>query len=908
MCAKSGAGKTCAAFFCDIISRMEKFIDIHAKEKDEILQILDFHIERGITQKEAQKRKEKFGPNIPVKKKDKTDLDILLKQFKNPLVLILLGATFLSAAFSSLADAAIVFLALFVNIAIGFLQEKKADKIFESLSKQLEEKVTVIRDGVKISVDASDLVPGDVMLIEAGKKISADARILDSQNLKLDESALTGESVAQEKFDCVCEAGTPLHKRKNIVYAGTLVVDGLGKAVVFATGENTEFGKIAKETDMSEDTNTPIQKKVAKLSKIIAFAMLGISAVIVVLAFMQGVPASELLLLVIALAVASVPEGLPAAIAVALAVGMERILKHGGLVKYPAAAEALGSVDFILTDKTGTLTSGNMTLEKTIPFRCVEEGCKDSRDNIEVLKAAVLASDAFLEEKDGKLQVHGRPIERAIIEAGIKNNLRQDELFASAYSRLDFIPFSSARRFAISLNSDPKQGQFAYLSGAPESLLDLSDYVLINGESVKFDENQKKEFVKIQSDLSLQGKRLTAVARAHVDSLDFFKENKSAKVPTTFLGFLSFEDEVRDSAIKAVKEAQKMGTEVIMLTGDNKDTAFAIAKRTDIAQNKFQVILGSDFENLNEKEILNLLNKSNKPLRVFSRMLPDQKKRLVSVLQKAGYSVAMTGDGINDAPALALANIGIAVESGTDVAKAAADMILLKSSFVSISFAIKEGRRVLGNIYKIIVYLLSTSVSETILIGTALAFGGPLPLLPSQLLWHNLIEGGLMNFPFAFDKEIKNTGALAKNKKEFERKNYIFAAYLAVLFSSLLLGLYAYMLYENFNIDSIRTVLFVTFSTSGFFLALSLRNIFKPVWLSNPFANNYLNIALAVNMLLLVLAFTFEPLRELLGLKVPGRLELMLILFVALVKWIGIELIKFFIFILPDGFLKRTSK
>ncbi len=887
---------------------MQKIENPHSISKDELLNILNVKSGSGLEKQELKKRLDIFGYNIAVSAKDKNAFDILIKQFKNPLVLILLVAVVLSAAFSSFLDAFIILLALLVNVAIGFLQERKAGRIFEALSKHLDEKVTVLRDASKVLIDSKELVPGDIVLLEAGKKIPADLRVLESQNLKVDESALTGESEPVEKRDCICPENTALHERENMLYAGTLILDGMAKAVVVYTAEDTEFGKIAKESKTDDEEKTPVQKKVEKLSRVIAGVMIIVSIVIVTLAYMQGLPASELLLLVIALAVASVPEGLPAAIAATLAVGMERVLKHGGLVKYPAAAEALGSVDYILTDKTGTLTSGQMNLVKKIAFECIEKAdCSNTKDKDEIIKAAVLASDAYLEKTESGVEIHGRPIERAIIEDGIKQGFRQDDMFENLYTRLDFIPFSSARRFAVSLNKDPKFGSIAYLSGAPETLIEKASFVYIDGESVRFTDEMKKRFLDVQSELSAQAFRLTAVAKVHTDSLDMFKSEKGEYPALVFLGLMVFEDEVRDSAVRAVKDAQNMGTEVLMLTGDNKDTALAIAKRVNIASENEQVILGTDFENLNDKEILKAVQRKDKPLRVFARMLPRHKKHLIKVLQKGGFAVAMTGDGINDAPALSLANIGIAVESGTDVAKSAADMILLKSSFESISFAIKEGRRVLINIYKTIVYLLSTSVSETILIGVALSFGGPLPLLPSQLLWHNLIEGGLMNFPFAFDKEMKNTDILSQNKKDFERRNYIFAAYLAILFSSLLLFAYAFMLYMNFSIEAIRTVLFVTFSTSGFFLALSLRNIFKPVFMSNLFSNPYLNIALAVNIFLLLVAFILEPLRNILGIEIPGKAELVIILFIALVKWIGIELIKFFLFILPSRRARKNT-
>ncbi len=872
----------------------------YAKEAKDLLQILATDMNKGLSEPEAKKRLEEFGKNKIQKKKERTSLEIIIAQLSNPLVVILIFAFAMSYLLFSKVDAAIVLAAIVLNVFIGYMQEKKASGIFKKLESKIEKTLSVLRDGKEQSIVAEDLVPGDIVFIEAGKSIPADLYILESQNLKVDESALTGESVAVDKEVTVLDEETPLHKRKNILFAGTLVLDGLAKALVIRTADNTELGKIADDVDVSYESNTPIQKKMAKLSQIIAISIASISIALVLLAIYRGYEIKEAVFLVIALAVAAVPEGLPAAISVALAVGMERILKKGGLVKYPAAAESLGSVDYILTDKTGTLTSGKMSLSQLRSYGSSFENENQnlSQDQLSILRAATLASDAYFELKDGKLVAHGRPIEKAIILKAQEKGLNQKEMFENGFERLDFIPFSSARRFAVSLNRDKDFGTRAYLSGAPETLLALSKYLFFNGETVLFDEEKKKEFNDLQSRLSSEGKRLTAVAMTNVASLDDFKKGSYEDLKITFLGFLVFEDAVRESVPPAIDAAHKMGLKVLMLTGDNKETAIAIAKKSNILNendSNESAILGIDFEKLSDKEVLRRVEKKN-GLRVFARMLPRHKKRMMSILQNAGYSVAMTGDGINDAPALSVANIGIAVESGTDVAKAAADMILLKGSFASISFAIKEGRRVLSNIYKIIVYMLSTSFGEMVLISVALIFGGPLPLLPSQLLWHNIVEGGLMNFPFAFDKETKNTGRLAKDKDEFEKKHFIFAAYLAVIFSSLLLLAYLYMLQHSASIESIRTVMFVTLSTSGFFLALSLRNVFKPFWRSKPFSNTYLNIALAVNIFLLLLTFLIEPLRNILGLVVPGVFEIEIIVVIALLKWLGIELTKYFIF------------
>ncbi len=873
----------------------------HAMTVSELAEALQTNIKTGLNEKQVKSRLKEYGSNTIAKQKDKSVADVFLSQLKSPLVIILFVAFVLSLAFFGLLNALTIFIALVLNILIGFYQEKKADKIFKTLSEQVEDSCTVVRDSQHLEIKTEDLTIGDIVILEAGRKVPADMRLFDVQNLRINESVLTGEWQAVEKHGGVMKEDCQISDCKNMAYAGTLSVDGMAKGIVIAVGENTEFGKISASLESTEKLLTPIQKKIVQLSKYISFAVLLLVVSISALALYRGIGIGEVVLLAVALAVAAVPEGLPAAIAVTLAVGMQRILKKGGLVKYPAAAETLGSVDFVLTDKTGTLTRGQMTLTQLRTISSLDKNIdiKDNPDALLALRAAVLASDAFFKKDDtGEIRAHGRPIEKAIINKAKSLDIFQTHLFENGFERLDFVPFSSKRRFAISLNKDPELGAKIYLSGAPETLVNISKFVLKNGESVLFTDEMKKSMQDLQRKLSSLGMRMTAVAFVKQDGItDELKDaDASSVLPATFLGFLVFEDLVRDSVPQAVLSSKKMSVEVMMLTGDHQETAFSIAQSCHIAESPSQVVSGEEFSKMDDQTVMSRIRQVENPLRVFARMLPEHKLRMAKLLQARGFVIAMTGDGINDAPALSAANIGIAVESGTDVAKAAADMILLKNSFTGISFAIKEGRRVLINIYKIIVYLLSTAAAETVLIGTALVLGGPLPLLPAQLLWHNIIEGGLMNFPFAFDKTDKKSGKLAHNMSDFEKKHYLFSLYLAVLFTAVLLGIYGFMLQINFPLAQLRTVLFITFSTTGFMLALSLRNIYKPLWRAKPFSNPYLNLAITFNMLLLVLLFSIPQMREFLSLAVPDSIAIELIVFASFVKWMGIELIKYFVF------------
>ncbi len=851
---------------------------------------LDTDLESGLTEEEALSRIKIFGENYLKTTSNNSYISLIYRQIKNPMAILLLAAIILSFFFFSFIDTVFMAMILLINVAIGVYQEKRAGDVFASMSKQVSNKLTVIRSGKKRLLDSRFLVPGDLVLVEAGKKIPADMRVISTDSVMTDESSLSGESRPKLKKDTVLKEDTEMFDRENILYASSLLLQGFGTALVLATGKDSYYGKMAKKMDLAEEVATPIQKKTKKLTLYITGIILLIMSIVAALAFWRGYSLSDIGLISISLAVSAIPEGLPAAIITALALGMERILKKGGLVKYPAAAEALGSVDYILSDKTGTLTSGNMELTDCVSLAKIQN-LNSEQDDKQVLRSAVLASDAYMERKKDKgFVAQGRPIERAIIEAGVKSGFSQDQMFENGYERLAFAPFSSNSRFAASLNKDKSGGVFIHISGAPEALIEKSKYVLLNGKSVLFSDKLKKVFLEKQNEISSQGKRMTAAAICKTcSSLD---DLNSGQAPITFLGFMIFEDEVRDSVKSAIKEANDLRVAVLMLTGDHPQTALSIAKKVGIADDKSRLLTGSELKDLSDKDIFKAIKNKKTSLRVFARMLPEQKMRIAKILQRNGYAVAMTGDGINDAPALYGAEIGIAVESGTDVAKAAADMILLKNSFSVISFALKEGRRILLNIYKIIIFMLSTAMGETVLLSVALLAGGPLPLLPSQLLWHNMVEGGLMNFPFAFDKNNNALSLSGKRKKDFEKNVYKFTAYTTFVFSVILLSLYLIFLKLALPIEELRSLLFITMSTSGFVLAFVLKNLYKSVFRTSLFNNKVLNLAISFNLLLLIATFTFRSLRELLQLAPVNSFDLSIIFSVMFVKLVLIEFIK----------------
>ena len=868
------------------------------KKLSQLKELLNGDFTHGLSEKQVKERLKEHGPNAIVKEFNGVVFIKLLSQIFNPLNLILIAALILSLIFFSVIDAGLILIALLINIIVGFWQERKADKIFATLSSKLETKTTVIRDGLKKVVSAKELVPGDVIVLQAGQMTPADARLFEVSELVVDESSLTGESRHITKSTEVILDNTPVYKHFNMVFAGSLIKEGTGKAMVVSTGMDTEFGKIAKDSQNIHITLSPTQTRMRKLALYLGATLFVLSAVVASTAFLKGYSLYESALIMVALAVSAVPEGLPAAIMVALAVGMERILKRDGLVKNSASAETLGSVDYILTDKTGTITSGNMELKGTASLA---EAYKDadpilSAQNTarQILEAATLASDAFFEVNDkGVKTAMGRPIEKAIIKTSAEYGLSQDAMFNSGYARKRLVSFSSHRRYAISLNDHPVYGSVVLLSGAPEALMRISAFVQEENGTREFTDDKKKVFLRYQERLSSQGYKTTAVAQVVSSKISqSLIDGKRGDEKIVFLGLLVFADEVRVDVKDAIKYAQDMGVGVLMVTGDHSATALAVAKEVGLADSNDQVVSGVDFESMSDEEVYRRLQN----IKIFARMLPAQKKRLIQILQNHNLKVAMTGDGVNDAPALALADIGVVVESGTDIAKEAGDLILLKNSFSVISFAVQEGRRLTLNIYRTIIFMVSTSFGELALLSGAVFAGAPLPLLPQHLLWHNMVEGGLMNFPFAFEKNVKNTKSL-KDFKRVPRKSAKFTVLYGFLSSALLLALYAILLKLNFEEKEFRTIMFLSLSLSGFVMAMSLKNFYYPIWKINIFDNKFLNISIIANLSLLYIAFIFDPIKDMLQLVRPNYTDFWIIAIFLLLTLVVLEMVKYVLFI-----------
>ncbi|NQV93031.1 HAD-IC family P-type ATPase [Candidatus Kaiserbacteria bacterium] len=879
----------------------------HATSIVDTLKMFKVEHVHGLSTEDVENRLKLYGKNILQKRRSLGFLGVVIKQFRGPLIVILLLAGVATVFLHEYLDSLVIFIALLINVIIGSFQERRASQAFEKLNQSQEKHATVIRDGAKVIVLAEELVVGDIVILEGGMYIPADLRLIESSELSVNEAILTGEwiSVSKEASQ-IHKEQAPLGERTNMAWMGTLVSSGYGQGVVVYTGKETQMGAIAKLLQSEVVRATPLQQSVHNIARLLVYIILGSATVIFLLGILHGESVSNMLLVVIAIAVASMPEGLPAAVTIVLAIGMEAILKEGGLVRNLLAAETLGSTTIVLTDKTGTLTEAKMKLFGLYTLEGVEDGVSDAEgDNEYLLSSAILTTDAFVEEleeevdKEKQIVIHGRPIEKAIVSAGIHMGVMQGALLHEL-PRLDFLQFESRRRFAASLHSQAGSTKnLLYLSGAPEFLLEHATHVYHKGRSVVMSEDVRKRLSRKQNEMSNEGYRFIGLAYREVglDSMPTNEEEKDRFIEkSTFIGLIAFSDPVRENVAESIATVKKAGVRVVMVTGDNPQTAKQIAILTGIAYPEDDVLTGNDIDHLSDEELFEEI----KRVPVFARVLPEQKLHIVRVLKDHNEVVAMTGDGVNDAPALQSADIGVAVGSGTEVAKAASDIILINNSFTIITSAIKEGRRIIDNLKKIVAYLLSTSFSEIFVIGGALAFGAPLPLLPGQILWANIIEEGFMSFSFAFEKA--EDGVMSRSPRENLSKRVLtkkikqLIAIISIITGVFLTILYFILLAFDIPIEEVRTFMFVALSLDSIFFAFSFKSLHIPIWKVSFFSNKYLFGALSVSILLLILAVTWAPLQKLLSLTSLTVNEMAVLFGIGLFNLLLIETTKYIVF------------
>ncbi|MBY0110413.1 HAD-IC family P-type ATPase [Patescibacteria group bacterium] len=876
----------------------------HSLIADEVVRSLSTDSEKGLTKEEAALRLASGRNRLP-KVKGESLYSRILRQFSSPIAVVLLLAALATTLLSHYTDAIVISVALLVNVIIGLIQEGRASRAFEALKKSEAKQAVVIRDGEPAKIPAEELVAGDLVVLIAGTAVPADIRLVEAHALTVNESALSGEWLPIEKDTEARDENAPLVERTGMVYSSTLIVSGAGQGVVVAVGSATEFGVIAKELGAVQTVVTPLMRDIRQIARFIVMISATIMLFTVLLGLLRGISFEETLLTAIALAVASVPEGLPAAVTVVLALGMERILKSGGLVRNLLAAETLGTTSVILTDKTGTLTLGQMNIHSYITYSGVSTDNADAEARA-LLSAAVLASDAYVEEradaKEGeeRLVAHGRPIEQAVILEGLKIGIAGPELRGSC-PRTDELHFDSARRFGGMLVRE--QGEsIAYLSGAPELFLSKVKFVR-DGKGVEhtMTDEMASRFALGLNEAARDGKRVIALMRVKTASDRFPQENQDAMLAQgCLIGLLVFSDQIRPEIYDAIRDMHGAGARVLMLTGDNPETALAIAKEVGIAGPNDRAYTGAELEVMSDEELLKVLRKNH----VFARVVPSQKLRMANVLVGSGEVVAMTGDGVNDAPALSAASIGVAVGSGTDVAKEASDLVLLSNGFGVITAAIREGRRLRDNFKKIFAYMLSTNFSEVVLITFALIFALPLPILPTQILWANLIQGGLMNFAFAFEPLYPS--AMKRKPKDpdvaqvLSSKLIKLIALVGTVTASVLILIYLALYSMRFPLIEIQTMMFIGVSMNTIFIAFSIKSFGTPLWRLSLLSNKFLLVALLASLAMLIAALYIPALQMLIHTVPPSPLYIAILLGFGIVNMLTIELAKWLFFIRPE--------
>ena len=852
----------------------------------------------GINENEVARR-QKDGSNTQYKKQPHSILDSVINQIKDPVVYILLIAGIFTVIIQHFGDAVIIFFTLGINFTLGMFQEWKANSAFQKISDLQKKEAIVIRNGIKRTIASEDLVVGDLVTLNAGNFVPADLRLVDTKDLSINESILTGEWEPQKKSNVCLSSEKNIFDKINMAWQGTTIQSGEGLGIVVRIGSDTELGQIS-ESLMEKKEDTYLRKSTKKIAKFMTILILVVILIIFALSAQNNIPLVQSIILVIAIAVSALPSGLPATVTFILALAMERILKKGGLLKNLLSAESLGSTTTIITDKTGTITEAKMEMSGIVDSNGCFTSIKDTNyesfnsTKKEIIVTSILSTNAEkIKVPNDTAKYTGTPIEQGIYIYGEKINVTRESI-KTKFKRERYIPFSSKRRVSVSINTVDNK-KFAYISGSPEYLLSKSKYhINQDGVTEELTQEAEEKVNSLLSEYTAQGARSFGLAikelKGEIEDYDLDKLTLEILEGSRFLGFVIFKDPIRKNINKSIKNIKSSGVNIILATGDAPGTALYVAKETDIANNG-KYLTGTSVEKMSD---IKIYDEYKGGVRVFARMLPNQKLRLLKILSNKGENIAMTGDGVNDVPALHHAQIGIALGSGTDIAKDASDLVLINNSFSIIVDAIEEGRRIIRNLRRVVIYLLATSFSEIWLIGASFVIGAPLPLLPSQILWANVIEESIIGITFAFEK-----GEIDKKAKRdiFTSNTKKLIVIISLATGIVLTSLFIYLTTTDMAIEQIRSILFLTLSLSAILFALALKNVKKPIWKINLFDNKYLLISISISLLFLFMAFNSNILVTLLDLT-PLSIGTVLIIFgIAILNLMIIEIIKYFVLI-----------
>ena len=861
------------------------------KSVNEVLKEQNVNSKVGLSDSEVNERLQKYGENKLDEVKKKTLLQRFIYQLKDVMIYVLLIASIINViahGIDGLTEAAIILMVVLINAVVGVVQESRAEKTLEALKELSTPRAIVRRNGEVIEIDSKELVPGDIVIIDAGRYIPADLRLIETQNLQVEESAFTGESHAVNKDAnfIAQDHNIPMGDKINLAYSSTLATYGRGEGVVIGTGMNTEIGKIAKALTSEDDNETPLQKKLDSLGKTLGYIAMIVCFVIFILGVLQGRSALDMLITAVSLAVAAIPEGLVAIVAIVLSTGVTRMSKNNAIVKRLPAVETLGSVNVICSDKTGTLTQNKMTV--------VQEYSLASNNDI-LRKGLMLSSDAT--------EIIGDPTEIALVVNAIKHGFNQIEL-NNKYKRVNEFAFDSDRKLMSTLHVNGDK-YISYTKGAIEDIINISKYILVGDEVVELTKEYKENI--LSKSIEMSNKALRVLGLGYKLS-DRFLESNELENNLILVGIVGMIDPPREEVKASISKAQKAGIKVVMITGDHKNTAVAIAKELNIAKSIEESITGPEIDKLDEKEFFENIEKYS----VFARVSPEHKVNIVSALKAKGNIVSMTGDGVNDAPSLKRADIGVAMGiTGTDVSKGAADMILLDDNFTTIVEAVKEGRNIYNNIKKTIMFLLSCNLGEVISIFVATLFAFPTPLVATQLLWINLVTDTLPAISLGLDPG--NDDVMNENPRPVSESFFAKGAGLRAIIGGTLIGVFTLLAFIIGLIEKdittisamrmasdealihARTMSFIVLTVSQLFYAYTMRVDNVSTFKIGIFKNKYLNISVIIGLVLQILLINTTGVAKIFNVQSLNISDWDIVIIFALIPFVINELIKTFV-------------
>ncbi|QCC38802.1 ATPase [Bacillus sp. DU-106] len=879
----------------------------YSKTKDQTLIDLETNEQNGLTDEIVSERLKQYGSNELATKQKRTLWQRIFAQINDVLVYVLIIAALISAFVGEWADASIIALVVVLNAVIGVVQESKAEQALEALKKMATPKAIVKRNGELKEIPSEHVVPGDIVMLDAGRYIPCDLRLIETANLKVEESALTGESVPVDK-DAIYHPSmqrdeqVPLGDQKNMAFMSTLVTYGRGVGVAVETGMNSQIGKIATLLHEADDDMTPLQKSLAQVGKYLGFVAVAICIMMFLIGFLQGRDTLEMFMTAISLAVAAIPEGLPAIVSIVLAIGVQRMIKQNVIIRKLPAVEALGSVTIICSDKTGTLTQNKMTVT-----HFYSDNTYDRLESLNVnndaqrllLENMVLCNDASYNNESQT----GDPTEIALLVAGTTFNMQKDHL-EKIHERVNELPFDSDRKMMSTVHTYD-ESYYSMTKGAIDKLLPRCTHIFKNGKIEVLTDADKDQILEAAGSMSQEALRVLSFAFKQYDSNDvdinYLEKN------LIFIGLVGMIDPPRTEVKDSIKECKKAGIRTVMITGDHKDTAFAIAKELGIAEEISEIMIGTELDNISDTELASKINHLN----VFARVSPEHKVKIVKALRAKGNIVSMTGDGVNDAPSLKQADVGVAMGiTGTDVAKGAADVVLTDDNFSSIVKAVEEGRNIYRNIKKSILFLLSCNFGEIIALFLAILLGWATPLRPIHILWVNLITDTLPALSLGVDPEDPD---VMKEKPRHAKESLFSGSVPFLIFNGVIIGLLTLIAFivgakfytgdtnlfplfpERIDDDALlhaQTMAFVVLSFSQLVHSFNLRSITKSIFSIGIFTNKYLVFSLLIGVLMQVCIISIPPLANIFGVHALTMRDWGFVLLLSIIPLILNEIIK----------------